>query len=167
MCEFLRQNIILVIAEQKQKTFDEVTNRHWETRLSEWDKEKTRILSTLLGKFFKDRVLSSVRQRNHNKILKFIIFIGSDDRLNIGIMQNKQKRRTMDQTTTFDNKRSMLDENELLYSQQVHKYTKLSVQGGYSGSLVELCSEAAERMSNQTLLAIWQMVRKVFLKSFL
>ena len=98
--------------------------------------------------------------------MKFTVFIGSDDRLNIGIMQNKQKRRTMDQTTTFDNKRSMLDENELLYSQQVHKYTKLSVQGGYSGSLVELCSEAAERMSNQTLLAIWQMVRKVFL-SFL
>lgn len=94
--------------------------------------------------------------------MKIILFQGSDDRLNIGIMQNKQKRRTMDQTATFDNKRSMLDENELLYSQQVHKYTKLSVQGGYSGSLVELCSEAAERMSNQTLLAIWQMVRNVF-----
>ena len=78
MCEFLRQNIILVIAEQKQKTFDEVTNRHWETRLSEWDKEKTRILSTLLGKFSNDRVLSPVRQRNHNWILKLIVLLGSD-----------------------------------------------------------------------------------------
>ena len=58
----------------------------------------------------------------------------------------------------MDSKRSMLNENELLYSQQVHKYTKMSVQGGYSGSLVDLCMEAAERMSNQSLLAIWKLV---------
>ena len=41
--------ILSVIAEQKLKTFDEVTERHWETRHVEWDHEKTRILSTLLG----------------------------------------------------------------------------------------------------------------------
>ena len=66
MLSMCRLNFRLVIAEQKQKTFDEVTNRHWETRLSEWDKEKTRILSTLLGKFFKHRVLGSMDHRNHN-----------------------------------------------------------------------------------------------------
>ena len=52
----------------------------------------------------------------------------------------------------------MLNENELLYSQQIHKYTKQSVSGGYSGSLVDLCQEAAERMSNQSLVAIWKLV---------
>ena len=67
-------------------------------------------------------------------------------------------RHKITKKSQIENKRSMLNENELLYSEKVQKYTKMSVAGGYSGSLVDLCTEAAERMSNQSLLAIWQMV---------
>ena len=95
----LFQPYFLVIEEQKKRTFEEVTNRHWETRLAEWDKEKGRILNTLLG---------------------------TDDTLNIGFLPfNKNKTKT----TVAPGKRSLLDDNEMLYAQQVHKYNEMVVQG--------------------------------------
>jgi len=122
--------ILSVIAEQKIKTFDEVTERHWETRHVEWDKEKTRILSTLLG---------------------------ADERLNIGVMQKKAKRKT-GESGAISSKRSMLDENELLYSQQVQLFTDRVSAGGSSGSLVAACLAAARQMGNQSIEAIWTLV---------
>ena len=118
----------LVIEEQKKRTFEEVTNRHWETRLAEWDKEKGRILNTLLG---------------------------TDDTLNIGFLPfNKNKTKSQAPA----GKRSLLDDNEMLYAQQVHKYNEMVVKGANSQSLIDLCTAAASRMSSQSLHAIWQMV---------
>ena len=60
--------ILSVIAEQKIKTFDEVTERHWETRHVEWDKEKTRILSTLLGADERLNIGEFLDSKNFRKI---------------------------------------------------------------------------------------------------
>ena len=87
-----------MIEEQKKRTFEEVTNRHWETRLAEWDKEKGRILNTLLG---------------------------TDDTLNIGTLPFK-KNKTKTQVPA--GKRSLLDDNEMLYAQQVIKIQKNRLQ---------------------------------------
>jgi hypothetical protein len=67
--------------------------------LAEWDKEKGRILTTLLG---------------------------TDDTLNIGFLPfNKNKSKAQ----LPAGKRSLLDDNEMLYAQQVHRYNELVVQG--------------------------------------
>ena len=119
---------ILVIEEQKKRTFEEVTSRHWETRLAEWDKEKSRILNTLLG---------------------------TDDTLNVGF---RPFNKTKTKTTVPAGKRSLLDDNEMLYAQEVHKYNEMVIQGRGSESLIDLCTAAAQRMTSQSLHAIWQMV---------
>ena len=41
----------------------------------------------------------------------------------------------------------------------MHRYNEMIVKGGASESLVELCAQAAERMSSQSLSAIWAIVR--------
>ncbi|CAG5105703.1 Oidioi.mRNA.OKI2018_I69.chr1.g2377.t1.cds [Oikopleura dioica] len=131
---FLRnehENAILsVIEEQKQKTFEEVTNRHWETRLAEWDTEKGRILNALLG---------------------------SDDSLNISILPSK-KSKLRDDTKVIAGKRSLLDDNEMLYAQQIHRYNEMVVQGIKPDSLIKFCQSAVERMNSQSLVAIWNMI---------
>ena len=99
-CSHFLHFSLLVIEEQKQKTFEEVTNRHWETRLAEWDTEKGRILNALLG---------------------------SDDSLNISIVPSK-KSKVRDDSKVIAGKRSLLDDNEMLYAQQIHRYNEMVVQ---------------------------------------
>ena len=52
----------------------------------------------------------------------------------------------------------MLDENELLYSQQVQIYTDRVSAGGNAGNLVSACLAAARQMGNQSIEAIWSLV---------
>ena len=72
-------------------------------------------------------------------------------------MQKKAKRKTTE-PGSIANKRSMLDENELLYSQQVQVYTDRVSAGGNAGSLVSACLTAARQMGNQSIEAIWALV---------
>lgn len=72
-------------------------------------------------------------------------------------MQKKAKRKTTE-PGSIANKRSMLDENELLYSQQVQVYTDRVSAGGNAGSLVSACLAAARQMGNQSIEAIWALV---------
>lgn len=75
----------------------------------------------------------------------------------LGVMQKKAKRKTSE-SGGISNKRSMLDENELLYSQQVQIYTDRVSAGGNAGNLVSACLAAARQMGNQSIEAIWSLV---------
>lgn len=55
-------------------------------------------------------------------------------------------------------KRSLLDDNEMLYAQQIHRYNEMVVQGIKPESLIKFCQSAVERMNSQSLVAIWNMI---------
>lgn len=130
-----RENAVLaVLEEQKTETFDEVEKSFWQSRLNEWEKEKQNLLAKLIG---------------NEKTLNFT--------------QDFSDSHASDYTDTATRAgtRSAMDAWEVGYARQVHIYIEKILSGAICPEFVSLCKSAAEKMRDESIISLWNMIKYV------
>lgn len=132
-----RENaIIAVLEEQKSKSFESVEKAYWKSRLSEWEKEKQNILGKL---------------------------IGTDGSLNFSQDFSVVKPSSSDylESSISSNKRSLMNAWEVGYARQVYLYNEKILSGSIRPNFVDLCKITAEKMRDENIISLWNMVKCV------
>ncbi|XP_039257895.2 nuclear pore complex protein Nup93-like [Styela clava] len=130
-----RENAILaVLEEQKSKAFQAVEKYYWQSRMSEWEKQKQSILGKL---------------------------IGSDGTLNFTQEFSEAGRVVDDYNTSRSVSRSAMDTWEVGYAQQVYIYNEKVLSGSIRPNFVDLCQITAEKIRDENIISLWNMVKYV------
>jgi len=130
-----RENgILALLEEQKQGSFREAEDKHWKSRIVDWDNEKQQMLSKLLG--------------------------CGDGALNFTAEVLEQSSATLLHTGAARvNPKSLMDCWDLTYSKQMHAYNDLIINGCVSPDLVSLLLQGAEKLNQANIVTMWKMVK--------
>ncbi|PIK35818.1 putative nuclear pore complex protein [Apostichopus japonicus] len=121
-------NLLAVIEETKQNSFQQAEQRFWDSLQSEWDQEKQRILDTLIG--------------------------SSPDLIDV----TADSSSSMISDRVHMEGRSNLDNVEMAYARQVYIYNDRVVSRGVRPNLVDLFKEASVQFENKNVTELWTMV---------
>ncbi|XP_067934981.1 nuclear pore complex protein Nup93-like [Watersipora subatra] len=131
-----RDNALLAAIEtSKRRTFTAANTRHWDSMKDEWEMEKQRLLNALLG---------SQQEATLDFSLDHSAVMGGGE----GAMTRGSSRSAMNAT-------------ELAYAQQIYLYNEDLIAGGTVSPLILKMMEVAEKLNDEHIRELWNMVEAV------
>lgn len=130
---FLRneqENTIMSIIEETQNSaFAQADRQYWDSLLSDWERQKQKILSSFVGNIIQDAAGVTVGQQETN----------------MNLINNLRRRSVMDHT-------------EIAYAKEVYIYNEGIINGGTKPNIAEKFARVGQTLDDKNAMELWSMV---------